>query len=579
MQPTMSRCEYSNMLSKTHEAGRNREGIFPVNETRMPSRVSVEHRGSGIAPFLAVVLQFGLIVLVVNYWQLENVTLARVMQLAFVGFIIHHLLPMRLRLPFFAGLSLLAVVTSVGHLGPNVIVGLLNGKSNFASLGYQAVPGLTLIGIGFGLIAICHLPVSYGWRIATLVMVAAGLTVLRAKEEWLPDLAETWAILGSMFMFRLMIYLYDLKHRTAPFSPTRAVSYFFLLPNVCFPLFPLVDYKTFCATYYNEHWQQIYQSGARWMARGVFQLLLYRLVYQLAPLDVSQLSSSLDVAGFIVGTYLLYLRISGTFHLIVGLLHMFGFNLPETHHLYLLASSFTDFWRRINIYWKDFVMKLFFYPVHFRLRRLGMLRAMSVATLAAFFATWVLHAWQWYWIRGSVLLTWQDSFFWGGLGVLVLVNGLYEATAGKRRRLATSRLTLGTRLRRGLQTIITFIALCILWTIWSCQSADELRALMDAASRPSVGEIAIVLSGLAVLGLCAMIWGRSSRETSEGRSVAATRRPFNFWHSAVGVTMGCLCLLAVPSVATRLHPYVQSLVARLHGVALNTRDMILQRRG
>jgi hypothetical protein len=66
---------------------------------------------------------------------------------------------------------------------------------------------------------------------------------------------------------------------------------------------------------------------------------------------------------------------------------MFGFNLPETHHLYYLATSFTDFWRRINIYWKDFVMKLFFYPTHFKLRKMGPIRAMSVATLVTFLAT------------------------------------------------------------------------------------------------------------------------------------------------------------------------------------------------
>jgi dTDP-4-amino-4,6-dideoxygalactose transaminase len=71
------------------------------------------------------------------------------------------------------------------------------------------------------------------------------------------------------------------------------------------------------------------------------------------------------------------------------LLHMFSFNLPETHHLYLLASSFTDFWRRINIYWKDFVMKLFFYPTHFALRKVGPIRAMSVATVVTFIATWL----------------------------------------------------------------------------------------------------------------------------------------------------------------------------------------------
>ena len=39
---------------------------------------------------------------------------------------------------------------------------------------------------------------------------------------------------------------------------------------------------------------------------------------------------------------------------------MYGYGLAETHHLYLFSSSFTDFWRRINIYWKDFIQKLVF---------------------------------------------------------------------------------------------------------------------------------------------------------------------------------------------------------------------------
>src|SRR2546429_5155614 len=107
------------------------------------------------------------------------------------------------------------------------------------------------------------------------------------------------------------------SHRTAPFSPARAISYFFLLPNVCFPLFPVVDYKTFCSTYYNEEWPRVYQSGLKWMFRGVTQLLLYRVVYQYAPLDVSKLSSALDAAGFMLGMYLVYLHVSGTFHFIV----------------------------------------------------------------------------------------------------------------------------------------------------------------------------------------------------------------------------------------------------------------------
>jgi GNAT superfamily N-acetyltransferase len=74
-----------------------------------------------------------------------------------------------------------------------------------------------------------------------------------------------------------------------------------------------------------------------------------------------------DTAWYALATFLLYLRVSGLFHLIVGLLRLFGFALPETHHLYYLSSSFTDFWRRINIYWKEFLTKVVFYPTFVRL--------------------------------------------------------------------------------------------------------------------------------------------------------------------------------------------------------------------
>src|SRR4029453_14060569 len=52
--------------------------------------------------FLAVLLQFALIAIVVGNWHLESQPLSRLMWLAVAGFAIHHLLPQRFRLPFFA---------------------------------------------------------------------------------------------------------------------------------------------------------------------------------------------------------------------------------------------------------------------------------------------------------------------------------------------------------------------------------------------------------------------------------------------------------------------------------------------
>jgi alginate O-acetyltransferase complex protein AlgI len=76
-----------------------------------------------------------------------------------------------------------------------------------------------------------------------------------------------------------------------------------------------------------------------------------------------------------------------------------------------------------------------------------------------------------------------------------------------------------------------------------------------------------------------MVWGWSSRETSEGRGTQASRAPFHFWPSASTVTIGALCLLIIPSIATRALPGLKPAVARLHGDVLNARDLALQRRG
>ncbi len=550
-----------------------------VGEAPPPPRSALVRYASGLAQFFAIIVQFGLIVLIVDQWQFESISLARLMDLAFVGFVIHHLLPLRFRFPFFAVLSLVATVMVLGQLWPRTVMAGLTGSTSSINLLYHLIPGVTLIGIGLGLIGLCHLPIRFGARVGLLTAVGAGLVFLRAHSQWFPDVTGMWVILGSMFMFRLMIYLYDLKHRTAPFSPARAISYFFLMPNVCFPLYPIVDYKTFCSTYYNEDWVRTYQTGLRWMLRGVFQLVLYRVVYQYAPLDVSKLSSALDAVGFMVAMYLVYLRVSGNFHLIVGLLHLFGFNLPETHHLYFLATSFTDLWRRINIYWKDFVMKLFFYPTHFAVRKIGTLRAMSIAMLATFLATWLLHSWQWFWIRGTPLFTWKDFSFWVILGILVLVTALYETTRGRQRTLTPSRVSLRQRFTLGLQAAGMFSLMCVLWTFWTCQSWAEFQTLADAASRPTLREIAAVLAGLAVICGCGMVWGQSSRETSEGRTRQASQGPFHFWRSAAAVAAGALCILVGPSVAIRTIPGVHDVMARLHNDTLNSRDMALQRRG
>src|SRR5262249_41100363 len=213
------------------------------------------------------------------------------------------------------------------------------------------------------LVAVCYLPVPLAFRV--LLIAAGGVLLAMWRVE---SNAPFWPVLASMFMFRLIVYLFDTRRERVRPPLLLSLAYFFPLPHFCFTLFPVCDFKTCRQTYYDDEPYTIYQSGVAWIVRGLTHLVLYRLVkYYLlpAPHEVRDLP---HLVLFLATNYALYLRVSGWFHIITGMLHLFGFNLPRTHHNYFLASSFTDIWRRINIYWKDFMTKVFFFPAFFALR-------------------------------------------------------------------------------------------------------------------------------------------------------------------------------------------------------------------
>ena len=68
-------------------------------------------------------------------------------------------------------------------------------------------------------------------------------------------------ILASMFMFRMMIYLYELKHVKTPETVVDTLSYFFLLPNFCFMHFPVVDYRTMQRGYFADDVHALQRRG------------------------------------------------------------------------------------------------------------------------------------------------------------------------------------------------------------------------------------------------------------------------------------------------------------------------------
>jgi hypothetical protein len=253
---------------------------------------------------LGIAFQLALLILVIKAFRIQDNAFLQLALLTLFGFVINAFLPLRLRLPFFAVFSLASIL---------LILGLSNG--------------LWLIAIGLVLIGICHLPIAYSARVGLILAIGTLLIVLRLDTFTTPWSHTLWPILGSMFMFRLIVYLYDLKHEPRGPGLARTLGYFFMAPNVCFPLFPIIDYKRFQRNYYNEDAHDIYQRGVKWIFRGVIHLLLYRFVYQFLALDPAQVDGLFGILQYSLSAFLLYLQVSGQFHLIVGMLLLFGFEL------------------------------------------------------------------------------------------------------------------------------------------------------------------------------------------------------------------------------------------------------------
>jgi hypothetical protein len=509
-----------------------------------------------------IAAEFALIVAAIRLLNVESNAFEMIATVALGGFLVHHFLPAAWRLNFFAALSVASVL-------------LVFGWAN----------GAWLLAFGGLLIALCHLPLALWMRVAVIVLAVGAMAAMRTEMvPWISPYVPTiiWPILGSMFMFRLIVYLYDLKHRAAPFSPGRAASYFFMLPNVCFPLFPLVDYKTFVRSAYNEDALRVYQTGTRWMLRGLVHLFLYKIVYFKGVIDPSDAVNGLGVARYLFTSYLLYLKISGIYHMIVGLLHMYGFGLPPTHHLYLLSSSFTDLWRRVNIYWKDFIQKLVFNPAYFALRRkLGDTWAIASATLIAGVLTWFLHAYQWFWIRGEFPIVLMDVLFWTALGLFLTVNVVLESRKGRSRSLGKKRSFRDNALL-GLKTAGTFAVIVTLWALWNTTDPDEIEHLWRALLNSGPLDLAVLLGVPIALGLVRVLVGER-HEFLYGAEAKSDAPAKVFWPQAALVSLIAAAFIGValrPALLVPASPVLAELVQDLRrGAQLNTADVKRLQRG
>lgn len=521
--------------------------------------------------FAGLLMQAVLLYVVILGYQIETDSFHEFLfGLVATGFVAQHFLPPAFRGWFFLILSLGGIAAILGASG-----------------------GAVLIVIGLALIGICHLPVSVRLRAGLLALVAAGLALVRADILSVPVLQAVLPVLGSIFMFRIVIYLYDLTSGKGPKDAASRLSYFFMLPNVVFPFFPVVDFTHWGRSQGMRPDLETAQRGMVWLMIGTLHLILYRVFNYYLSFGPESVDGFGQFLWYAITNFGLYLKISGLFHTILGCLYLFGFALPETHTRFYLSFSFIEFWRRINIFWKDFMQKTVFNPVFTAARRRSATHrnALLIATGAVFVVTWATHAYQWFWLRGTLLLSGPDILFWTLLGIFLVVQMVSEdrpVTPG-------ARALIGPRLLLALRTVATMLSIVVLWSLWSAASLAEWLNLAGRAGATlllpgapvTIGAVLSTLAFAAFLfAILALAMGFTFGLAPPGSHpkpsvLAGRRRGYDFAPNALTVmaTLAALWAVQQPQVLSLLPRAAKLVVVDLGAQRLSARDQATLTRG
>jgi alginate O-acetyltransferase complex protein AlgI len=421
-------------MSSTFDITTPESSILPGKHDRRRA-LQESHAATNPVRFLALVAQIAGLMLLFRYYHLDSTQFLITAAFVFAAFFVHYWLPFRFKEIFWVAVSITGSVYLVGLQEAAIAVGM-----------------------AIAIYLILRSPLKFRWRVVILIIFLAGFLYISLTGRFAFAKASS-GILLIIFGVRIIAYTYDQAHAKKPASVLSCLSYFLILPLSLSAFFPIIDFQTMRATYYGRNIHDIAQQGIQWMARGSLQLILYRIVLYFYDSSLPDRITTLPklTATLVLG-FLLYIRVSGSIIIVVGMLHLFGYDLPETNRRYLLASGFLDYWRRVNIYFKDFMLKIIYLPVYFKLRKRGDLFAQVAGCAAVFIASWAAHS-DSVWISGKFV--WTETAFWWLFGLLVIANVVYEARHKVRRAPANWR----DRGLLALRTAGTFAAVSILWSI------------------------------------------------------------------------------------------------------------------
>jgi hypothetical protein len=308
-------------------------------------------------------------------------------------------------------------------------------------------------------------------RLVLLLILTALAALINLNILYIPSLRIAIPILGAMLMFRLILYSYERKVETAPAALSLQVTYLLQPLNLVFYLFPIIDYRAWTSQFRSTSDEELYRTSFRRILLGVGQLITYRIFYALQP-PATSITDNWSLMVYTIINYLLILQMIGSFHVIIGICGLFGYSLPPIFNNAFFISRFTSVWRKLNIYWKDFITRILYYGIYFKVRK-KVRYPVLLTGLFMFTATWLLHNYQWFWIRGTIEFRTTDLLYWIILGACISVSLQLEIL----RSSAAVRRDLKSAVMYSLRVTGMFLFMSFMWLFWESSSIGEFLYL------------------------------------------------------------------------------------------------------
>lgn len=334
----------------------------------------------------------------------------------------------------------------------------------------------------YSMIAICilyfifTLPIDRKIKILIYAFTIIGLILINLLCKLTDNVSITFSILGTLLTYRILIFLYEDRNARQSDHNINTANYFFMLPTTSMYLFPPIDYKTFISSYNSVQNHLIYKKGAIWISQGIFHLVLYRIIYHHIYIPLEDVVTLTDFSIHAISSYMFVLRLSGIFHIGVGILCLYGFNMPRSFDNYFLATDFSDLWRRLNTYFKDMMVKVFYYPIFFKLKKLGTTNAIIISILIVYNISWFIHSLQWMWLKGTFPIKTGDMIYWNAFGILVALTTLKDL---KNIKIAGF---LNSKIKIIFKILLTLFTMSILWSFWTAATPLEYINTIESVS-------------------------------------------------------------------------------------------------